>query len=191
MVKAIRYSDDPAEYERALRENLSRKTKAGLIDFGVNMAIEAERLADELTQIKAAARAELAGLPFANQVLPSLAFDEIVCTIREHFKNPRAADLLVKARQGTLKASGHKGGVAKRERDPYQKHAAIETLFQFWHTWQTSPDPKRMFKTQVQFAAAALDEIPSDRGGRPVIAESHLLKVLIPRWTKERAAFEK
>ncbi len=97
-IEKVVYEDNPAEYERVLRQNLSLNihTKESLIDIAVHAAIEAERLGIELKKYRTGYIKLARAISFVKQALlfKKSELSDIKEVLSQHFDNADIATFL-------------------------------------------------------------------------------------------------
>ena len=136
----ISYENNPKKFELKLRQNLSsdNHTKDTLINFGVEMTIEAEKREIELRKYQDITAKEMQSKTLAMQFLnntKSLDLEQIANVLETDFGFLGMANLLRKA-SGKAKSTRGKKIAKKRHAETYElKAQAIEY-------WRAHIDPK-------------------------------------------------
>ncbi|MDB4873344.1 MAG: hypothetical protein JWL97_4348 [Gemmatimonadales bacterium] len=154
------YQDDPAEYERILRHNLSGSwhTKETLINCAVQCAIVRERLAIDLDRAEKKYFHETAGLGFLGQVFSMHEKNDLTQLaeiVEQHFGNSNLALLLRRAHTAIKKQQGSSGGGKKSSNDSDGKQSEKAFVKECWKAWQDEPS---QYTSKAAFARKMLIE---------------------------------
>lgn len=138
MEKVI-YRDDPVEFERVLRQNLSGDihTKGSLIDYGVFITIEAERLSIELTQCQNRLGQELASKMRAAQFInhfKTLDLGQIAKILEEDFGFADIAALIRNTDAYSLRIVRRERAKFAANKKHQPKNVAKEKIKEIWAT---------------------------------------------------------
>ena len=121
--KNVTYESNPEEFERILRQNLSsdNHTKKTLIEFGIQMAIEAEKTEIEFKKYRDIAIKGIQSEGMASQLMSNLKswdLTQIATVLESDFGFIDIANLLRKSKAKTNSRRSVNGGKADKKSKP-------------------------------------------------------------------------
>lgn len=183
--KNVTYESNPEEFERILRQNLSSNnhTKEALINFGVQMAIEAEKTEIEFKKYRDIAIKGIQSEGMASRLMSNFKswdLTQIANVLESNFGFTDIANLLRKSKAITNKSMAVNGGKARAAKNP--KTQALKQIKEVEY-----PIKKHLFHLRGR----RTEFVNEMHAKYPIITNIDSIKQLVDRLNKQNGITQK